>query len=175
MIPCNNCKTAAEEEIEICAICNYPIKGTEKEKASFIAKQVIQKSDVEESIKRLKTSRIILFVIGAFYLIISLKSFINVNTSFSWIFNLVLGLIFIGFAFLTYKKPIIAIGVPLGLTLLYYLTLLLIDPTYLWSGILWKMIIVMGLGYGFFSVRKSNDILKKNKYLATLLGFNEIK
>ena len=175
MIQCKNCKTEATDDIAICAVCNYPIKGNEKEQASFIAKQIIQKSDVTESVERLKKSRMILFAIGAFYLIVPFTPLMNTNSSFALIFSIVLGLIFIGFAFYTYKKPLIAIGVPLGLTALYYLTLLLINPMYLWTGILWKMIVLMGLGYGFFSVRKSNKILKENRYLASTLGFGEIK
>lgn len=175
MRPCKNCKTEISDESPVCDFCNYPIKGTDKEQASFIAKQVMQKSDVEESIERLKKSRIILFIIGAFYLIVPFTPFMITDSSFALIFSIILGLVFVGFAFLTYKKPLIAIGIPLGLTVLYYIILLLINPIYLWTGILWKIIVLMGLGYGFFSVRKSTRILKKNKYLAWVLGYSRVK
>lgn len=163
------------DETAVCTVCNYPIKGTEKEQATFIAKQVIQKSDVEESVERLKKSRTILFVIAAFYIIVPFTPLMNTTSNFDLIFSIVLGLIFLGFAFLTYKKPLIALGIPLAITVVYYLALLLINPIYLWSGILWKVIILVGLSYGFFSVKKSNKILKENTYLASVLGFGEIK
>ena len=175
MIQCKNCKTEILETTSICHICNYPIEGTEKEQASFIANQIIQKSDVEESIERLKKSRMILFAIGAFYFLVPFTPLMNVNTSFELIFSIVLGLIFVGFAFLTYKKPLIALAIPLTLTVFYYLILLLFNPIYLWTGILWKIIVLMGLGYGYFSVKKSNKILQENPYLASVLGFGEIK
>jgi hypothetical protein len=175
MTECKICKTAIKEEIDICNVCKYPLKGTDKEQARYIAKQVIQKSDVLESIERLKKSRIILFVLGAFYIIAPFTPLVKTNSSFDLIFNIVLGLIFVGFGFLTFKKPKIALAIPLSLTVLFYLILLLINPMYLFTGLLWKMIVLMGLGYGYFSVRKSDKILKENEYLASVIGFSEIK
>jgi Ca2+/Na+ antiporter len=174
MNECKICKTQIKEETDICNICKYPLKGTEKEQASYIAKQVMQKSDVLESIERLKKSRMILFALGAFYIIAPFTSLMKTNSSFDLIFNIVLGLIFVGFAFLTFKKPKIALAIPLSLTVLFYLILLLINPLYLLTGILWKIIVLIGLGYGYFSVRKSDKILKENEYLASVLGFSEI-
>lgn len=175
MKECKYCKSETNEEITICEICNYPIKGNEKEQASFIAKQVVQKSDVEESIERLKKSRMILFLLGAFNIIAPFTPLVKNPTSFQYIFSITLGVILIGFGFLTFKKPKIALLIPLSLFVVYYLLLFLINPIYLFSGMLWKMIIIMGLGYGYFSVRKSDEILKENKYLASTLGFGSIK
>ena len=175
MTECKVCKTEVNKEQEICSICKYPLKGTDQEQASYLAKQVIQKSDVEESIERLKKSRNILFAVGAFYIIVPFTPLISAPSTFATIFSIVLGVIFVGFGLLTFKKPLLALVLPLSLTSLYYLILLLINPLYLWTGILWKMIVLLGLGYGYFSVRKSNKILKENPYLASTLGFGEIK
>lgn len=175
MIECKICKTEVSDEVSVCNVCKYPLKGTEQEQASYVAKQVIQKSDVKESIERLKTSRMILFALGAFYIIAPFTPLMKAPLSFASIFSIVLGLIFVGFGFLTFKNPKLALIIPLSLTVLYYLMLLIINPMYLWSGILWKIIVLVGLGYGYFSVRKSDKILKENKYLASILGFQEIK
>lgn len=48
---CKICKTEINDDIAVCNVCKYPLRGTDKEQASFVAKQVIQKSDVEESIE----------------------------------------------------------------------------------------------------------------------------
>jgi hypothetical protein len=175
MKECKICKTAINEEQAICNVCKYPLKGTEQEQASYVAKQVMQKSDVEESIERLKKSRNILFAVGAFYIIAPFTPLMVTPSTFALIFSIVLGIIFVGFGLLTFKKPLLALMIPLSLTVLYYLILLLINPLYLWTGILWKMIVLLGLGYGYFSVRKSNKILKENPYLASKLGFGAIK
>ena len=175
MTECKICKTEINEDLAVCNVCKYPLKGTDKEQAIFVAKQVMQKSDVKESIERLKKSRIILFILGAFYIIVPFTPLMSTPSSVTLIFSIVLGLMFVGFGFLTFKKPKIALLIPLSLTVLYYLILLIINPLYLWTGILWKMIVLMGLGYGYFSVLKSDKILKENEYLASVLGFGEIK
>jgi RNA polymerase subunit RPABC4/transcription elongation factor Spt4 len=175
MKPCKNCKTDTPAEIPVCTVCNYPIIGTEKEQAYFIAMQVIQKSDVEESIERLKKSRMVLFAIGAFYIVVPFTPLMKTELSMATMFSIILGLVFVGFAFLTYKKPVMALGIPLGITVLYYLILLLVNPMYFWTGILWKLLVLMGLGYGFFSVKKSKKILRENTYLASVLGYAEIR
>ncbi|MGB0522663.1 MAG: hypothetical protein ACPGJS_06870 [Flammeovirgaceae bacterium] len=174
MVTCNNCKREARDEEQICEVCNYPIQGTDKEKAVFIAKQVTQKSDVQEAIQRVKTSRIILFVIGAFYLVMPFISAANRSSNFVLGINIFLGLLFLGFGFLSLKKPKIALLIPLILIVMYYLLLLFIDPYYLWTGVLWKVIILVGIGYGYFSVSKADKILKNNPYLASTFGFNSI-
>lgn len=172
MISCKICNTENSEGTSICTVCSYPLKGTEQEQAAYVAKQVTQKSDVMESIGRLKTSRAILFALGAFYIIIPFTPFYGSNSFVAIAISAILGLIFIGFGFLTFKKPKIALLIPLSLTIFYYVILLLISPMLLWVGILWKMIVLMGLGYGYISVRKSQRILKENTYLASLLGYD---
>ena len=175
MVKCTNCQTDFNHEVSICTVCRYPIKGTDKEQATFIAKQVIHKSDVKDSIEQLKKSRMILFGIGAFYLVTPFTPLLSVGSNAVLIWTLALGLIFTGFAFLTYKKPLLAIGIPLGLTILYYLFLLYLNPIYVWTGILWKTIILAGLGYGFYSVHRANKVLKNNPYLAKVLGYDQVK
>lgn len=174
MTECKNCKNKVLDESLICEICNYPIGGSESEQAKFIAKQVIQKSDVNESIERLKKARLLLFVLGAFYVIGFLIPVINKGSTISIVISMIIGLIFIGFGLWTFKRPKPALLIPLIITILYYIILLLVEPSYLWRGVLWKIIVLSGLFYGYFSVRKSDKILKENKYLASLLGFNKI-
>lgn len=168
MKDCKNCNTQVDENITTCKICKYPIGGNEKEQASFIAKQVMQKGDVLESIKRVKTSRMILFFLGISNTIL-LFFVSDITLSTQYIISLSIGLLLIGFGFLSFKKPKIALLIPLCLYLAYYLFLLLINPMYFFSGIAWKIIIVMGLSYGYLSVLKSDKILKNNKYLASIL------
>ena len=62
MEQCNYCKAEVSGlEIE-CSVCTYPVGASDKEQAAFVAKMVMQKSEVEESIKHLKRSRIIHFL-----------------------------------------------------------------------------------------------------------------
>lgn len=175
MALCKFCEQEVLDSDVICGICHYPLQGTSQEQASFIARQVIDKSDVEDAIEKLKKARYVLFGLSAFYIIFPFTPMVVNSSVFTTIVSLTLGAVFICFGLLTYKYPKIALLIPLGLTLIYYLVLLLINPLLLWSGILWKMIVLVGLGYGYFSARKSDKILKNNPYLASSLGFKAVR
>lgn len=174
MNTCKNCKTDYQIEDVLCGTCRYPLQGTGDEQAVFVANQVLQKSYVSGSIERLKKARNILFGLGAFYAIISVVPIFSPT----WIetgLNIFFGILFASFGFLTFRNPKIALLVPLAFISSYYLILLILDPLLLFSGFIWKILILTGLGYGYFSVRKSEKILRENEYLAGLLGFNRIR
>ncbi|PIB36843.1 hypothetical protein BFP72_16275 [Reichenbachiella sp. 5M10] len=170
---CKNCKNEVGQETALCPTCEFPIHGTEEVQGIFFSKQIRQKSDVEESIKKLKTARNILFGLGGFYVLVPFTPLMN-STSSVTLTSAIIGVLFIGFGFFTFKKPKIALLVPLALIILYYLALLLINPGYLITGLLWKILVLMGVGYGYTSVSKANKILKENPYLASLMGFSHI-
>lgn len=172
---CKNCNANFNDNDVKCILCNYPLKGNNKEQAQFIAKQIIQKSDVEDSIEKLKKSRLILFLFGGFNIVATFIPFFNLTNPYQKYFSIGFGLMFIAFGFLTFKIPKTAILIPLVIVSLYYVLITIISPFTFFNGLLWKMIIIMGLGYGYFSVRKSNKILDENKYLASTLGYNKIK
>lgn len=173
MTNCKNCNTEIDQTITVCQVCKYPIEGTDQEKAQFIAKQVIQKSNVEYSIKRLKHARNTLLAVGAYFLLGAIIHFTK-EEQLKGIIGISFGLGFFSLAFLTIKKPILAISIPLGLTLAYYLFLLITNPLALWVGFVWKIAVLTGLGYGLYSVLKANKTLRENPYLASVLGFSKI-
>ena len=89
--------------------------GTEKEKAVFIGQQILNKGAVTETKDRIKTARIILWIIGGVNILLAF--FVDPLLGRS---TIITGLIFIGFGFLTYKKPLISVVIPLILTLFPY-------------------------------------------------------
>lgn len=173
MNTCKNCKTEYQAEEAVCVTCRYPLGGSEDEQAVFVANQVLQKSYVSGSIERLKKARNILFVLGVCHAVFAFVPVFS-PTGIDMGLNLFFGILFGSFGFLTYRNPKIALLVPLLFMSCYYLLLLSFQPLLFISGAIWKILILSGLGYGYFSVRKSDRILKENEYLAGLLGFNRI-
>lgn len=170
MIECKVCKSALKEDIHSCPLCDYPIQGSSKQQAVFVSELVIKEGHVKDAVDRLRVARIILFFLAFFHLATPLITTFGFD-SFGIITYLILGLLFAIFGVLTFKKPVIALLIPLCIILLYYALLLSIDPMYLIHGWLWKVFIIIGLGYGYASTKKSNKILKENMYLATQFGF----
>lgn len=175
METCKNCQKEVTPNESICSRCLYPLQGTDKEKASFIAKQILQKGDVTDAFEGLKKARIILFGLGAINLIYLSISWFKDADIIGSIFNAILAIFFIGCGFLSFKKPALAFLLPLTITGLYYLLIFIVSPFSLLSGLLWKVIIISGLAYAFASTRKANKALKENKYLASIIGQNKMK
>ncbi len=101
---CPNCKTNFESKPDLCRSCGFPFKGTDKEKSVFIANQIMKKGKISDKKKRIKISRILLWVIGVFCMIYPLLSFRNTSeASFYFILYYTVALLFIAFGFLTYK------------------------------------------------------------------------
>ena len=173
MTSCNNCKTDRSNLEVFCGLCNYPIQGTKKEQAVFISTQVMQRSDVNEAFTRLKRARILLFVIAGLYGLTGIYLFLNEVTEIA-ISNMVITALFLGFGFLSFKMPKLALAIPLILVVVYYLLLLFIDPILVWQGFVWKIFTIGVLSYALYSVWNADSILNANPYLASLLGINKI-
>lgn len=175
MSHCRICKTDGDDLDAFCKVCNYPLKGTKQEQASFGAKFIIQKGDIKDSFEYLKKARILLFILGAIMIIMPLLPFFYSPNKIVLIINIVIGLFFIGCGVLSIKKPKMGLLIPLITVMSYYLLLLIFSPYDLWTGILWKTIIVVILSYGYFSVRKADKILKKYKYIADIMEEENLK
>lgn len=171
---CKNCQSEVIESQNDCSTCQFPIGGSEKEQATFIAKQVMLKSDVEYSINSLKNAQKVLLVLGVVYLTLPNIKVFTTGLSVETVINVIISIFFFVFASLVFKRPKLALALPLIIIVSYYLVLMLIDPLLLLTGMLWKALILGGLGYGFYSVIRSDKILKENPYIASTLGYKNI-
>lgn len=169
MTTCKNCKTEVLEEITVCNICNYPLKGTDKEKSVFVARQIMQKGDVEDSVERLKKARIILFIIGAFNIIVPFIPIFKIDSDIAIVLSIVVGFLFVILGILSFKHPIMSLSISLGAVIFYYLLIFVTNPILIFKGLIWKVVTVLILGYGLYSAAKASKIIRENKYLASVI------
>ncbi|MCD4724127.1 MAG: zinc-ribbon domain-containing protein [Bacteroidales bacterium] len=166
MIICPTCKTNYEIQPETCTKCGFPFTGTEKEKSIFIGQQILKKGNVSDTKDRIKRARIILWIIGGLNILSPFLIYNNNPLQGIYIITgIIIGLIFIGFGFFTYKKPLISILIPLILLLLFYIIGAIAEPISLIQGIIWKVIFVSGLIYGLISIIKAEKIRKESEFL----------
>lgn len=165
-IICPTCKSNYENQPQICTKCGFPFNGTEKEKSLFIGQQILKKGNVNDTKDRIKLARVILWIIGGLNI---LTPFIFYNNNPARevfiITGLVLGLIFIGFGFLTFKKPFISILIPLIILILFYTIAAIAEPITLFQGIVWKVVFLSGLIYSLISIIQAEKIKKESEYL----------
>lgn len=162
---CTNCKASISQIEFECSNCGFPISGTEKEKAVFIGRQIVNKSKIENAKTSQNKVRLILYVIGAFKLLNAFLAYNQGLTLTDCLFYIVLGLLFIVFGYLSPKKPLIFISLALILLLGYYLLIYLISPEYLFQGIIWKFVSIAFLVYGIINSLEERQLKKNNKFL----------
>ena len=172
---CKNCNEKIINPSLYCEICEFPIGAGEKEQSKFLADQILKKSDVEESIVKLKKGRQILIAIGIYNIVIPLLPMFKGLPIDQIIISMIIGIISIVFGLLTFKVPKLALLIPLITICAYYIFLIFFDFQLFFRGLIWKALIVSVLVYAFWGVYKSDKILKENAYLATKLGFNKIQ
>jgi hypothetical protein len=168
---CPACKSSYEIQPDFCTKCGFPFSGSEKEKSVFIGQQIFKKGKVADTKNKIKRARIILWVIGAlnaigpFVLYVNDPMYATYTTA-----GVIIGIVFTGFGFLTYRKPFISILIPLIILIISYLVEAINEPISLIQGIIWKVIFLGGLIYGLTSIieaekiRKENEFLKEQKY-----------
>jgi len=166
MTNCPTCKTDYEVYPDNCIKCGYPFSGSDKEKATFVGQQILKKGSISDTKDRIKRARTILWIIGAINV---LSAFVLYNNSplqiVYMITGSIIGLIFIGFGFLTYKKPFISILIPFILLLLFYTINAIINPFTLFQGLIWKVVFISGLTYGLVSIIQAEKIRKESAFL----------
>ena len=164
---CPVCETENHESNEHCITCNYPFTASQEERSKYIGQMIVKKSNIEEANTKIKRARILLWIIGGFFI---LGTAYQLFQPFSlpilyYAPNFVLGLIFIGFGFLTYRLPIIATIIPLILITAYWVFLMSQDINMFIKGILGKVVTFVILVYATYAAVEADKIRKENKYL----------
>jgi hypothetical protein len=159
---CPNCKLDISQIEFECGSCKYPLSGTEKEKAIFIGKQISDRSKISSAVSGQKKVQRILYIIAAFQLLNGLMVYFRLSLVGDAIFYTILATILAVLAYLSPKKPLLYISIALGIILLYYLLLALIDINFLIQGMLWKFATISFLAYGLVQSYEAEKLKKNN-------------
>jgi len=163
---CPACKSEFLVQPGACENCGFPFIGSEKEKSLFIAQHILKKGQLSDTRDRIKRARIILWIIGGFNILSPVVASFGNGVQGEYLFvGIFLGIVFIGFGFLAYKKPFIAILIPLLLLLLLYTASAILDPDTLFNGIILKLVFLGGLIYALVSIVEAEKIRRESKFM----------
>ena len=159
---CPSCKRTITVDSTLCTNCNYPFKGTDKEKAVHIASFISKKNVVIDAETALKNSKKILFFVAAMFVFSFLLSWISGS------FNLLLA-IFYGFLFSIFvlcavflrKNPVLFSAIPLVVLLSLYSFEYFLDTNTFFSGIFIKVLLIGSLIYGIYLNKKAVRFKKR--------------
>ncbi len=148
---CSKCDTILLENNKFCSNCGFPERGTEKEKAIFIANAVMKKNghlDVDEKINSGKKT---LLILAALCVVFGFISY-GVNNDISvLVSNLILAVIYAGLAWLATTKPFAALLSALLLYIMIHILNAIVDVTTIYQGLLVKVLVITYLSKGVYS------------------------
>lgn len=160
---CGSCSKPIQKHIKFCIECGFPQGGTEEEKAKFHANKVMKQNKHFEADKKVKSARTTLYIVGAATGLLGLVSLFGKQDTPLFITNLILASIYIMLGLWSTKKPLAA----LLSALLLYITILvfnaLVEPSSIFSGIIWKVLILVYLGKGLYSAKAAQKMLEEEK------------
>ena len=170
---CRHCGTDVPEASN-CKICDFPLMKSEKEQAAFIARQIREESNIRDSIQKMKYPRYILFILSGLNFILPFTPLYPSGDLVTIVTGLVFGAFFLGFGILSFRYPQVALLIPLIVMVLLYTIEVIIEPTSIFNGFVWRVVIIGGLSFGFYRAYDANRTLKRNPYLAKKLGYERL-
>jgi hypothetical protein len=142
-----------------CSVCSFPFTATDTEKSKFIGQYIFRKGVIKDTDTTIKRVRILLWSIGIFNIVFPYIAFSN-DPDLNYIASLYIiwGVIFIGFGFLTYKKPLISVLIPLIIPILFNVYIAIVEPLLIFRWKIWRSAIIGVLLYSLISIIKAEKI-----------------
>jgi hypothetical protein len=167
---CPVCDKDYANTAENCMGCGYPFEASKKEQSKYIGQMILKKSSIQDAAVKIKRARIALWVIGGFYILGVVILYVQASALpiEYYIPNLLLGVLFVGFGFLTFRLPIISTIIPLILLTAYWVFLISQDLGLFLNGILYKIAAFSILVYALYGAIEAKNLKDKNNYLNDL-------
>lgn len=171
---CYFCKsTGLKEEDKFCPNCAFPQRGLQSEMQKFVWAFRNKKSLLEDQKRAIRKSRNILFALAGLNIIFAVVFGVLIeNDIATLIIQLMVGGIYLGLGFWCMKKPFPAILSGFFVYIVFIVMNGIADPTTLYKGLLWKVIIISAFIYGYKAALQSAKLEKELENMKKAENFN---
>lgn len=142
MTTCSKCNSSLGEIDTFCSNCGYPEKGTPIEKAKFNHSLELKRNVVQDAEKKLKSVKMLLYALSGLNFLIGIYYFPNEATFGQGISSLIASIIFLGCVVWVNNQPLTGILAAFIFWILLQLSVILVDPLLLFSGIILKIVFI---------------------------------
>lgn len=162
---CACCTNTYQSVDTFCMTCGYPLQGSEDAQRNHIANRTIKEVDLIELDKKVKAASQSLYWIAGIIEFSSLIGYFTLAESDDLTVFLITTVILVGaflaFAVWSKTKPVTALISGLSLYIIVQLLNLIVDPTTILKGIIFKILIIGYLVKGIMAVLESEKIKKE--------------
>ncbi|WP_375579878.1 zinc ribbon domain-containing protein [Marivirga tractuosa] len=164
-IQCSKCKTTLSQEDIFCPNCGYPENGGQEEKDKFDYRIKLKMNVLKDAKKKLKNVKILLWVLAAFHLLAGLFYLTQELTFYDGIGTLIASIIFIACVFWVKNQPLTGIMAAFVFWILLQLSVVFVDPSLLFHGIILKIIFIGIFVKGISSAKDYKEFSQKLQVL----------
>jgi len=172
---CHYCSsTGLNERDKFCLNCRFPQKGTQLEKKHFLYSIKMKKETIVKKEKLVKRARIVLFVLAGLNLLIGIFVGLRINTDPLLFVGMMIGAcIYFTLGMWSRVKPFQAILSAFYVFIVFASIAVIDDPHVVYKGLLFKIIIVTFLVYGYKAVKDLIPLREELKTLQKSINFKD--
>jgi hypothetical protein len=161
---CACCEAKCNSDDSFCESCGYPVNGTIEERDQFMNNRNYNLYELSLFQKKIRSARNTLYVLASLF-VLSGIFFYSTSEEYAnplalLITFLVIAGIYVGLAVWTKKQPLPAIVSGLLLFVILQLVSVIEDPSYLFKGIIIKIVVVVYLVKGIRAATGARDLVK---------------
>ncbi|MBV6641124.1 MAG: hypothetical protein KI791_10410 [Cyclobacteriaceae bacterium] len=150
---CSKCNSILNDEDVYCPNCGYPERADESEKGKYEYRIKLKKDVLEDAEKKMKSVKILLYVIAGLNFAMGLYYLSEDLTFYDGIGSLIAAGIFIACVVWVNKQPLTGILAAFIFWILLQLSVVLVDPALIFSGIILKVVFIAIFIKGINSAR----------------------
>ncbi|SMG20548.1 hypothetical protein SAMN05661096_01109 [Marivirga sericea] len=162
---CSKCKASITAEDVFCSNCGYPENADQEEKDKYEYRIKLKMNVLKDAKKKLKNVKILLWVLAGLHLVVGLAFLSQEITFYDGIGPIIAAVIFIACVFWVNKQPLVGIMAAFIFWVLLQLSVVLVDPALLLSGIILKIVFIGIFVKGISSAKDYKEFSQKLRTL----------
>ncbi len=160
---CYSCKSTGlvEGRDDFCPNCRFPQAGDDRDIDRFLLRLKRREDEIEAERKKVKRGEYILYGLGVLNLLVGLVVFSQDNDVFALASHIIVAGAFIALGIWSRRKPFEAFIAGLSVYAVLLVLSAIVDVSTLFQGMLWKVLIICGLFYGFKAAKEVKELEKQ--------------
>lgn len=159
---CLNCGATVSETDKFCTKCGFPVKGTEEEQGAYRYKIEHRKKLLKDANQKIRRARTTLYIMAGLCFLAGLFFSFSDNI-LDGVVYLILALFYLIMVAWSNRQPFAAMPTSLIVFITIQLLSAIVDPVYLFKGIIIKVVIVIAFVRG---VQSAKDAQRLNEELS---------
>lgn len=158
---CDRCGAEVKMSEKYCTKCGHPQHASDEEIDAYYDRIKEKEDALYYAKKEIDSASTTLFVVGGIVVLFGIIVSIMKSDGIGAIMSVLIGLIYVGLGFYTDKKPLIAVLSGLILYITLQVVAAFVNPASIFSGIIFKVIIIGALIRGVNNARKAEALRKE--------------